>query len=284
MKTKVFFSLTDDICFKYIFGKEEILKDFLNSFFSYLNENKKVMKIEITTNKEMIGRNRKNKIFYGDILAFLNTQEIVSLEIYNYFQEKEFNKSVSYLTRIYSGQLKPGESYIDAKKVISINLMQGSFNRNHHLMDDYCFINKRTLKKLENNPLELFLIHIDLVNDNVYNDDEKRFIKWLKLIKAKDMVEMSKIAKGDKNMEQAVKFMRSFVNDEEVLDIYDKINDVKYYAKEEGHAEGLAEGHVKGIAENKKETAKKMLEDGLDINQIAKYTGLSLSEINSFKD
>ncbi len=44
---------------------------------------------------------------------------------------------------------------------------------------------------------------------------------------------MSKIAKEDKNMEQAVKFMRSFVNDEEVLDIYDKINDVKYYAKEE---------------------------------------------------
>ena len=88
---------------------------------------------------------------------------------------------------------------------------------------------------------------------------------------------MSKIAKGDKNMEQAVKFMRSFVNDEEVLDIYDKINDVKYYAKEEG----LAEGHAKGIAENKKETAKKMLEDGLDINQIAKYTGLSLSEIQA---
>ena len=154
--------------------------------------------------------------------------------------------------------------------------MQGSFNRNHHLMDDYCFINKRTLKKLENNPFELFLIHIDLVNDNVYNDDEKRFIKWLKLIKAKDMVEMSKIAKGDKNMEQAVKFMRSFVNDEEVLDIYDKINDVKYYAKEEGLAEGLVKG--------KRETAKKMLEKGLSIKDISEITGLSLSEINSLKD
>ena len=85
-------------------------------------------------------------------------------------------------------------------------------------------------------------------------------------------------------MEQAVKFMRSFVNDEEVLDIYDKINDVKYYAKEEGHAEGLAEGHVKGIAENKKETAKKMLEKGISIQDISEITGLSLSEINSFKD
>ena len=92
---------------------------------------------------------------------------------------------------------------------------------------------------------------------------------------------MSKIAKGDKNMEQAVKFMRSFVNDEEVLDIYDKINDVKYYAKEEGHAEGLAEGHVKGIAENKKETAKKMLEKGISIQDISEITGLSLSGIQA---
>lgn len=92
MPTKVFFSLTDDICFKYIFGKEEILKDFLNSFFSYLNEDKKVIKIEITTNKEMIGRNRKNKIFYGDILAFLNTQEIVSLEMYIIFKKRNLIK------------------------------------------------------------------------------------------------------------------------------------------------------------------------------------------------
>ena len=111
---------------------------------------------------------------------------------------------------------------------------------------------------------------------------------------------MNNIAEGDKNMEQVVKFMKSFVNDEEVLDIYDKINDVKYYAKEEGlaeghaegkaeglaqgHAEGLAEGHAKGIAENKKETAKKMLEKGISIQDISEITGLSLSEINSFKD
>ena len=87
---------------------------------------------------------------------------------------------------------------------------------------------------------------------------------------------MSKIAKGDKNIEQVVKFMRDFVNNEEILDIYDKINDVKYYAKEEGYTEG--------IAESKKETAKKMLEKGISIQDISEITGLSLSEINSFKD
>ena len=86
---------------------------------------------------------------------------------------------------------------------------------------------------------------------------------------------MSKIAEEDKNIEQVVKFMRNFVNNEEILDIYDKINDVKYYAKEEGYAEGYTEG----IAESKKEIAKKMLQNRYDINQITKYTGLSINEI-----
>ena len=63
---------------------------------------------------------------------------------------------------------------------------------------------------------------------------------------------MSKIAEEDKNIEQVVKFMRDFVNNEEILDIYDKINDVKYYAKEEGRAEGFAKGYAESLVESKK--------------------------------
>ena len=90
---------------------------------------------------------------------------------------------------------------------------------------------------------------------------------------------MSKIAKRDKNIEQVVKFMRDFVNDEEILDIYDKINDVKYYAKEEGYTEGFAEGYAESLVESKKEIAKKMLQNRYDINKIMEYTGLSINEI-----
>ena len=79
MKTKIFYPLTDDICFKYIFGRNDILKDFLNSFFEYIGEKKKVKKVEITTQKEMIGSRRKNKVFYGDILAYLDTDETADI-------------------------------------------------------------------------------------------------------------------------------------------------------------------------------------------------------------
>ena len=112
---------------------------------------------------------------------------------------------------------------------------------------------------------------------------------------------MKKISEGDEVMEQTLQFMEDFLNDEEIRDVYDKINDVERYAKEEGiaqgKAEGIAQGKAEGLAQGKAEglaqgraegeqqerikTAKNMLRDGLNINNISKYTGLSLSEINA---
>ncbi|MDR0851025.1 MAG: hypothetical protein LBN36_00880 [Clostridiales Family XIII bacterium] len=45
----------------------------------------------------------------------------------------------------------------------------------------------------------------------------------------------------------------------------------------EGKAEGIAEGEAKG----KVETARGMKADGLDVALIAKYTGLSMTEIEN---
>ena len=285
LKTEIFYPLTDDLCFKHIFSKEEVLEDFLNSFLEFMNLEKVTLKVKANTQYKMIGKSRNKKVFYGDILIFTNSNKIFSLEIYQKFQKEEFNKSVSYITRIFSGQLERGKKYLDAKKVIGLNFINENYHDNNELVNDYGFINKVSLRSLEDECLEMFLIRLDLVREKVYNDTEERFIKWLRFIGAKDVLEMSKIAEGDEVMEQTLKFMEDFLNDEEIRDVYDKINDVERYAKEEGHAtghaEGLAQGLAKGEHQEKIKTAKKMLQDGLNINNISKYTGLSLSEIKA---
>ena len=230
----------------------------------------------------MIGSRRKNRVFYGDILAYLDTDEIVSVEIYNRFNENEYKKSVSYLTRIYSEQLETGEDYLQAKKVISLNLMEGNYHLNNfQLVNDYGFVNKLNYGKIKDEWLELYLIRLDLVKEDVYKYKEIRFIRWLKLIKAGDLEEMKKIAEGDENMEKVLKFMKRFVNDEEVLNLYDKINDVKYYAKEEGKEAGRAEGLATGKKEEKMETAKNMLKKGYSIQDIAEITNLTVDEVSN---
>ena len=52
-------------------------------------------------------------------------------------------------------------------------------------------------------------------------------------------------------------------------------------ARDEGKEEGLAEGWAKGEHNARIENAKKMLADGLSIDIVAKYTGLSIEEVKT---
>ena len=177
MKTEIFYPLTDDLCFKHIFSKEEVLEDFLNSFFEFMNLEKVTLKVKANTQYEMIGKSRNKKVFYGDILIFTNSNKIFSLEMYQKFQKEEFNKSVSYITRIFSGQLERGKKYLDAKKVIGLNFINENYHDNNELVNDYGFINKASLRSLEDECLEMYLIRLDLVRKKVYNDTKTKFIK-----------------------------------------------------------------------------------------------------------
>ena len=80
-------------------------------------------------------------------------------------------------------------------------------------------------------------------------------------------------------MERALAFMERFVNDEEVREIYDKINDVERDAKERG----MAEGQIEGRHSEKLEIAKNLLKMNLDIDSITQATGLTINEIEALK-
>ena len=51
-------------------------------------------------------------------------------------------------------------------------------------------------------------------------------------------------------------------------------------AEARGRTEGRAQGRNEGIEETRKDNARRMKADGMDISLIAKYTGLSEEEIN----
>ena len=154
--------------------------------------------------------------------------------------------------------------------------MKGNYNYNNfYLINEYGFINKLNYGSIKDECLEMYMVRLDLIREKVYNYSDIRFIKWLKLINAKDMLEMKKISEGDEIMEQTLKFMDDFLNDEEIRNVYDKIRDVEYHAKKEG----LAEGHA-----NMLKTAKCLLTKNLSIEDIAEATGLTIKEIEKLEN
>ena len=101
MKTDTFVSLTDDIMFKHVFSHPHVMIDLLNSFFDYIGENKKIINIRLEKDKSMHGTNIYSKIFYGDIVAILEDETIISVEMYTEFDKRNTTK----VLRIYLGYM-----------------------------------------------------------------------------------------------------------------------------------------------------------------------------------
>lgn len=126
--------------------------------------------------------------------------------------------------------------------------------------------------------LSMYLIRIDLVNKMVYNKNEERFIKWLRLMSAKDIEEMKKIGKDDEFMEEAIKYMEQFL-EEEGTTLESKIE----YEKQKSYDAGEENGKKVGIKTGIIETAKNLLKMNMSKKDISKATGLSKEEIDKLQ-
>ena len=278
MKVDTFLGLSDDLVFKHVFSNKVILTDFLNSFFQYIKENKRVVKIRVNTDEIISGDKRKYKVYYGDIMAYLDKKEVMSIEMYKQFGLREFNKSLAYISRKFSNQFRRGKDYQNAKKITSVNIIKTNFyESNDSVINGFSLIDKFDYQITHSTCLEMYLIKLDKIKNIVYNQDkEKRFVRWIRMINAKDMNELKNITKEDEVMENAVRLMEDFLNDEELQDEFDKITDIEYYAEEKGRKAGIEEGHQKLL-----QTAKNLLMMNMSISDITKATGLSKEEIEN---
>ena len=169
MQTEVFYNLTDDLMFKSVFSHKKLAKNLIESVFSYLKEEKEIKKIVVSKDHSFYGEHIHDKVFIGDILAILNTNELTSIEMYTSFGKEEYLKSVAYLSRLFTKQMKKGKSYKKSKPVIGISFMSGNYHEDNSLLvNDYGFIRKIENRNKEDEVIKLYLIRLDLVSKIVY--------------------------------------------------------------------------------------------------------------------
>lgn len=105
----------------------------------------------------------------------LSNNEMINLEMYNNFSEVECKKSLSYVSMLYSHQLRKRKPYSKIKKVTSINIMAGKYDAfNCDLLEKYELLNVVNHKKLLHDGLEMLLIPLDKLDKIDYFKDESR--------------------------------------------------------------------------------------------------------------
>ena len=280
--------LTYDIMFLEIFEQNKwALKKMLSSVLN-LNLSDK-SKIKIISRRLPVTYYRE----YGktvDIFVIIDDKLYINVEMnrnnFKYYRLRNY----MYLNKIYSLALKRGDSIKTLQKKTYIQL-----NLNVSDEDDYgekiVYPYEITKKKKYLDNYVVYLEKLDYYYKLYYNDDvikrEKDY--WLAALKAKTSEELRDILSNvltKKEVEILVRRIEEMsakdliLTEEEERNLNSLITES---IKEEGRQEGIEQGIEQGRAESISSTIQNMLNDGVNLSLISKYTGASTEYIMSLR-
>ena len=266
-----------------------IMQDFdLKDYIAYIisNTNGRIIDVDdmIFVNTESTKNTIFDKVNVSDIIIEIDSNKI-SLEMNKKDSKKLRNRNKAHF-------------YDEALKTINVSYRLGKekyFEQinfdNIFIKDELISIYKRiNIKSGEEDESEKNLtkyrINMANVYKKYYTDGEEltRFEKAIGILTFKKIEDLRKIAKGDKMLMKVVKKLEDLCENPDMIKLIDDEKAMEFGHMmdiKEAHKAGFDEGEVSGSQKEKIETAKKMLEDRLDIITIQKYTGLSKEKIES---
>ena len=287
-----------------------VLEGFLSVL---LEEDIKIININESESNQDHDKDKFNRV---DMLVENSKGELFIIEMQN-------NSEVDYLLRMLYGvsktiteQLKKGDRYEKVCKVYHINIVYFKLGDGedyvYHGIADFRGIHRNNVLKLTEEQKLFFLkenvadlfpeYYILCVRDfnGLAKDSLDEWIFYLKNTEIPDhfMAQGLKEAREqllyDNLSEEEKKAYDHHLNqtryEQNVVD--DAFSSGRFEGKAEGLVEGEAiglekgrtEGRTEGRAEEKFETALKMLADGMSIENVCKYTGLSEKQVENLKE
>ena len=287
-----------DFGFKKLFGTElnkDLLISFLNALFN--DEKRKIKDVQFL-NAEQLGDSYDDRRAVFDVYCMAKDGSRFIVEMQKAEQEYFKDRSVYYATAPIREQAKKGKWNYHLEGVYTIGLLNFVFPNNEYPADSY--IHEVKLKDTDDNHIfydKLTFVYLEMPKFNKREDElETMFDKWMFALR-----NLYRLLERPKALQERI-FKRLFDQAEiaqftpeerreyaeSVKDYWDYYSTMQTAHKKglaeglaEGKAEGLAEGEAKGRAEEKKENARRMKADGMAADLIAKYTGLTVDEIES---
>ena len=262
-----------------------VLEGFLTVF---LNEPIKIVDILESEGNQQQANDKFNRV---DIKAKNSKGEIIIVEIQN-------TSELYYLERVLYGVAKAitehinlGNTYKEVKKVYSISILYFDLGKGSdyiyvgqnnfvglHTQDHLIISTKEKDTIVRKSSSEIFPTYI-LVRVNEFNKVAKSPLEeWVEYLK-NGVISPDTQAPGLQEAREKLKYYS--MSDAERYAYDEHINAIMIQNDVLGNArlEGMEEGRAEGRAEEKNNIARKMLANGLSIEQIALITGLTEQEI-----
>ena len=216
--------------------------------------------------------------------------KIINVEVNNNTSKSSLERNLAYMFSLYHGDMKEGSKY-RFNSIVQVNLNNFRFSGKKDVLEECYITNIRKLPRnindfdIYSNKIRIINIYLPNIDKRDYNKLEL-YEKLLLIFNENDEELLNDLSEGDEIMEKYVKDSKEASEKDEVIGMYNeeihkeklRLAEIDEF-RELGHEEGLKEGTQK----TKEETAKKMLQDNLDLNIISKYTDLSIKEVEKLK-
>ncbi|MDE7210701.1 MAG: Rpn family recombination-promoting nuclease/putative transposase [Lachnospiraceae bacterium] len=228
-----------------------------------------------------------------DVRVSLNNDTEIDIEIQLSELRVWADRSLFYLSKMYTEQIKPGQAYNIFKRCVSISIL--NFDLFQGQRDFYsCFhIREDSRNFLYTDKMEFHVIELTKLPQEL-KDDSSDILLWAKFINAEREEEFDMLATKNTYIKSAYDTLQVISQDNEKLMEYEaREKAIRYYnqglleAEERGWSAGEKVGIEKGIekgietGEYQKaiQIAKNMLAKNFDFDLTAEISGLSVAQI-----
>lgn len=269
-----FVDIKNDIAFRKIFGnekKKKILISFLNAILQ-LEGKKRVKRISILNPFQLpILPNMKTSIIDVKATDYKDNTFIVEMQVANVTAMDK--RMLYYVSKEYSQQIDSGEKYKELNPVIFIGIFDFPFTEGNAYFSHHAVCNVETKERVIKD-MDFYFIELRKFNKRP-EELTNVMDKWIYFIKEAENLTVVPKNLDDAGLKEAYTDANRNTWTKAELDAYT-------YA---GMREQDERGRIEKAEElTKIEIAKKALEKGFSIQDIAEISGLTVEEVSEIKD
>ena len=258
-----------DVGFKRIFGQEinkDLLIDFLNSLFA---GEKHILDIRFL-DKEIVGETVEDRNSIYDVYCTNEDGEQFIVEMQNRSQVNFRERALFYLSRAVVRQGEKGSGWMfDLKAVYGIFFMNFRLDGLHDRLRSDIILADRMTHEMFCDKMRFVFLQLPVFNKDE-DECETDFERWIYVLK-----NMETLQRLPFKARKAV-----FQKLEDIVDIA-SLSKENLVTRAAAIEEGKREGREEGRREANIATARNMKADGLPIDLIVKYSGLTAEEIEA---
>jgi predicted transposase/invertase (TIGR01784 family) len=265
-----------DFVFKLIFGDEKN-KDLLIAFLSAV--------LGVPAGDfdgiEIINSELLREFAEGILDVRVKTKQGKQIDIEIQILPTEFMpaRTMFYWSKMYTSQVKPGDTYDMLQKCITINIVDFKCTPLKKLHSSYHLTEDATGYRLTDILEVHFLEMPKLVDPEIPREENDHVVEWMEFLDAKSKGVLEMLAEKNKDIKKAYDILQIISQDEKARMLYDARE-----AELRDQLTRMKSAENKGKAEGKAEVAKNLLDLGIEISTVANATGMTEEEVKLLKD